>query len=247
MFGIRRRRPPPFGGVHIEDDKDIQVERPEDDSRDNLWSEARILLRDLIFALMIAALVVVFVVQPVKVEGTSMLPRLHDGERIFVNKLVYYDDYRWAPKVDRGDIVVFWFPDDPSKSYIKRVIGLPGETVEIHEGVVRVNGRDLEESYLDPHLNLSHRSQAPIYVRPNYYFVMGDNRDNSSDSRIWGLVPKKYIYGKALFRYSPLSAASVIHHENILPPVPPAAAFNPEFPEVQGNAHPSSRLLNFLW
>ena len=140
---------------------------------------------------------------------------MHDGERIFVNKLIYYDEYRWAPKLDRGDIVVFWFPDDPSKSYIKRVIGLPGDTVEVHEGVVRVNGRDIEESYLDPRLNLSHRSLAPIYVRPNYYFVMGDNRDNSSDSRIWGLVPKKYIYGKALFRYWPLTAASVIHHENI--------------------------------
>src|SRR5260370_14574153 len=238
MFGIRRRRPPPFGGVHIEDDKDIQVERPEDDSRDNLWSEARILLRDLIFALMIAALVVVFVVQPVKVEGTSMLPRLHDGERIFVNKLVYYDDYRWAPKVDRGDIVVFWFPDDPSKSYIKRVIGLPGETVEIHEGIVRVNGRDLEESYLDPHLNLAHRSQAPIYIKPNYYFVIGDNRDNSSDSRIWGLVPKKYIYGKALFRYWPLGTARVITRDPHNGAVPPGLNYRRGARNSPGSARP---------
>jgi signal peptidase I len=83
MFGIRKRRPPPFGGVHVDDDKDIQVQKPEQASRNDLWSEARLLLRDLIFALMIAALVVVFIVQPVKVEGTSMLPRLHDGERIF--------------------------------------------------------------------------------------------------------------------------------------------------------------------
>src|SRR6476660_10642384 len=164
MFGIRKRRPPPFGGVHVDDDKDIQVHKPEDASRNDLWSEARLLLRDLIFALMIAALVVVFIVQPVKVEGTSMLPRLHDGERIFVNKLIYYDEYRWAPHIYRGDIVVFWFPDDPSKSYIKRVIGLPGDTVEMHEGHVRVNGRDLEETYLDPHLNMNPYTRQPTYV-----------------------------------------------------------------------------------
>lgn len=237
MLGIRTRRPPAFGGVQADDDKDIQIQRPEEVSRGNLWSEARLLLRDLIFALMIAALVLVFIVQPVKVEGTSMLPRLHDGERIFVNKLIYYDEYRWAPKIERGDIVVFWFPDDPSKSYIKRVIGLPGDRVEMYEGVVRVNGRDLDETYLDSRLNLSHRSQSPVDVRPNYYFVMGDNRDNSSDSRIWGLVPKKYIYGKALFRYWPPTAASVIRHEDI-DPVPPPASYrqNPEeIPELPSN------------
>jgi signal peptidase I len=225
MLGIRTRRPPPFGGIHIDDDKDIRVQKPEEASRSNLWAEGRLLLRDLVFALMIAALVVIFMVQPVKVEGTSMLPRLHDGERIFVNKLIYYDEYRWAPKVERGDIVVFWFPEDPSKSYIKRVMGLPGDTVEIHEGMVRVNGRDLEEKYLDPRLNLSHRSQTPVYVRPNYYFVMGDNRDNSSDSRIWGLVPKKYVYGKALFRYWPLGAATVMSRDTHNTAVPPGATY----------------------
>jgi len=78
-----------------------------------------------------------------------------------------------------------------------------------------------EEKYLDPKENLSTRSQGPIYVKPNYYFVMGDNRDNSSDSRSWGLVPKKYIYGKALLRYWPPSAASVIHHEDLISPPPP--------------------------
>lgn len=232
MLGIRTRRPPPFGGVQADDDKDILIQKPEADSRSNLWSEARLLLRDLVFALMIAALVLVFVVQPVKVEGTSMLPRLHDGERIFVNKLIYYDEYRWAPKIDRGDIVVFWYPEDPSKSYIKRVIGLPGDTVEVHDGIVRVNGKDLEERYLDSRLNLSHRSQAAVIVKANYYFVMGDNRDNSSDSRVWGLVPKKYIYGKALFRYWPPTAASVIQHEDIAPLVPPPGAYRPELQEI---------------
>ena len=232
MFGFRTRRPPPFGGIHIGDDKDIQVHRPDDASRHGLWTESRLLLRDLVFALMLAALVVVFIVQPVKVEGTSMLPRLHDGERIFVNKLIYYDEYRWAPKVDRGDIVVFWFPDDPSKSYIKRIVGLPGDTIELREGIVRVNGTELNEQYLDPRFNSSPKSQAPVYVRPNYYFVMGDNRDNSSDSRSWGLVPKKYVYGKALFRYWPLGSASIIHHED-LSPVPPPATYHPNPGELQ--------------
>jgi signal peptidase I len=233
MLGIRTRRPPPFGGIQVSDDKDIQVQRPEAASRNSLWAEARLLFRDLVFALMIAALVVVFVVQPVKVEGTSMLPRLHDGERIFVNKLIYYDEYSWAPKVDRGDIVVFWFPDDPSKSYIKRVVGLPGDTIEMRDGTVSVNGIQIDERYLDPRLNVSPKSQTPVYVRPNYYFVMGDNRDNSSDSRSWGLVPKKYVYGKALLRYWPLSAASVIHHEDISPLVPPPSGYQPGLQETQ--------------
>src|SRR5687768_15988417 len=232
MLGMKTRRPPPFGGIHINDDRDIQIHRPEEASRNSLWSEGRLLIRDLVFALMIAALVVVFIVQPVKVEGTSMLPRLHDGERIFVNKLIYYDDYRWAPKVDRGDILVFWFPDDPSKSYIKRVVGLPGDTIEMRDGTVRVNGTQIDERYLDPRFNVSPKSQAPVYVRPNYYFVMGDNRDNSSDSRSWGLVPKKYVYGKALLRYWPLSAASVIHHEDISTEVPPPSGLQPGLQEA---------------
>src|ERR687893_269570 len=151
MFGIRKRRPPPFGGVHVDDDKDIQEHKPEEASRNDLWSEARLLVRDLIFALMFAVLVVVFVVQPVKVEGTSMLPRLHDGERIFVNKLIYYG----LPEIERGDIVVFWFPNDPGKSYIKRVIGLPGETVQVRGGRIFVNGRELQEPYLESTLNVA--------------------------------------------------------------------------------------------
>jgi signal peptidase I len=221
MFGIRKRRAPLFGSLAAEDDKDIEVQRARDMARHSLWAEARLLLRDLLFALMFAALLVVFVVQPVKVEGTSMLPRLHDGERIFVNKLVYYG----LPQLKRGDIVVFWFPDDPSKSYIKRIIGLPGETVEIREGriYIRSQGREqlLEEPYLDPQRNLSRANKAAVDVKAHYYYVMGDNRDASSDSRIWGLVPEKYIYGKALFRYWPLGSASFISHEpesNVPPP-----------------------------
>ena len=146
----------------------------------------------------------------------SMKEALARGERIFVNKLIYYG----LPDIERGDIIVFWFPDDPSKSYIKRVIGLPGETVQMRAGRIYVNGKELQEPYLDPTLNVSNDDRPPTYVKPHYYFVMGDNRDNSSDSRLWGLVPEKYIYGKALFRYWPLSKASFIRHETEYPGVP---------------------------
>ena len=198
-----------FGDISVLDDRDIEVQSFEVESRRHFWSETRLLVRDLIFAVLFMILLVVFVVQPVKVEGTSMLPRLHDGERIFVNKMIYYH----LPPISRGDIIVFWYPDDPDKSYIKRVIGLPGEMVEVRDGHFRINGQELDEPYLDPQLNLSHASQPPVIVKPHYYFVAGDNRDHSYDSRAWGLVPEKYIYGKALLRYWPLAQASVIRHE----------------------------------
>ena len=224
FFGNKGRRAHAFGDVQSDDDRDIEVRSLREESRSHFWGEARLLFRDLVFALMIMALVLVFVAQPVKVEGTSMLPRLHDGERIFVNKLIYYG----LPEIDRGDIVVFWFPDDPSKSYIKRVIGLPGETVQMRAGRIYVNGRELQEPYLDPTLNVADDDRPPTYVKPHYYFVMGDNRDNSSDSRSWGLVPEKYIYGKALFRYWPLSKVSIIRHETEYPGVPSRRAERPE-------------------
>ncbi|MFL6209792.1 MAG: signal peptidase I [Pyrinomonadaceae bacterium] len=205
----RKHKSHRFGDIHAADDRDIEVQSFELEARKHFWGEARLLIRDLIFAVMLMILFVVFVVQPVKVEGTSMLPRLHDGERIFVNKLIYYH----LPPIQRGDIIVFWFPDDPDKSYIKRVIALPGEMVEVRDGRIRINNQELNEPYLDPQLNVSHMSQPPTVVKQHYYFVMGDNRDHSSDSRYWGLVPEKYIYGKALFRYWPLAQASVLRHE----------------------------------
>ncbi|HYY56248.1 MAG TPA: signal peptidase I [Pyrinomonadaceae bacterium] len=226
MFGLKKsRRAPRFGSITAEDDPDIEVQRPHLAARHSFWAESRLLLRDLIVVLMATALMVVFIVQPVKVEGTSMLPRLHDGERIFVNKLIYYG----MPRLERGDIVVFWYPNDPSKSYIKRVVGLPGETVEVREGRVMINGKVLEEPYLDPQLNLSHMNHQPVLVKDHYYFVMGDNRDHSSDSRFWGLVPEKYIYGKALFRYWPLGSASIITHD-------PAYESAPQQPQPSADA-----------
>jgi len=130
----------------------------------------------------------------ITLQGTAMLPNFKEGQRLKVKRFDRFE----KPDVKRGDVVVFLFPDDPSKSYIKRLIGLSGDTVEIREGKVIVNGQELDEPYVDSRLNQSHRSQQPIYVRPNYYYVLGDNRDNSSDSRIWGLVPERYVYAKVV-------------------------------------------------
>jgi len=127
-------------------------------------------------------------------EGAAMLPNFKDGQRVKIKRFDRFEE----PDLKRGDVVVFLFPDDPSASYFKRLIGLPGDEVEIHEGRVIVNGQELNEPYVDSQLNQSHRSQAPIFVKSNYYYVLGDNRDNSSDSRLWGLVPERYVYAKVV-------------------------------------------------
>ena len=210
MLKRNRHQTLPFGEHRPEDDRDISIFLPERAAHSHLWSEARLLARDVLFAVLFAVLLMVFIVQPVKVEGSSMLPQLHDGERIFVNKLIYYG----VPKLERGDIVVFWYPNNPADSYIKRVIGLPGEMIEVRAGKIYIDGAELAEPYLDPQHNRRRDiSLTPTIVKPHYYFMMGDNRDHSSDSREWGLVPEKYIYGKALFRFMPLSAAGVLSHD----------------------------------
>jgi len=176
---------------------------PQEELRNNavpvLVVDIRGWIRDIFFVVGTAILIVIFLYQPVKVEGTSMLPELKDQERIFVNKFLYRFE-----KISRRDIVVFWYPRDRSKSFIKRVIGLPGDTLEIRKGVVYLNGEILKEPYLLPKY-MDDRNMEEIRVEPGYYFVMGDDRKYSSDSRAWGLVPEGYIYGKAVFRYWPVS------------------------------------------
>lgn len=202
MLDFRKKNQSEFGFVSILDDRNIEVTHLARESRQGLWSEGFKLLRDIFLIIVVFILFGVFFVQPVVVEGTSMLPQLNDGERLLVNKLVYYkiQSVSWG-HIERGDIVVFWFPNDPDKSYVKRVIGLPGEIVEIRSGKVYVNGKQLDENYLRDDYNQTLPSAPPRKVDEHHYFVMGDNRDNSSDSRYWGLVPEKYIYGKAFFRY----------------------------------------------
>ena len=157
-------------------------------------------IRDLAFSVLIAVVLIVFIYQPVKVEGTSMMPTLTDQERIFINKFTYRFGIE---NIQRGDMVVFWFPLDQSKSYIKRVIGLPGDTVEIDRGTVIVNGKALNEDYV-PEDYRDHQSRPPEHIQPNHYYVLGDHRISSNDSRAWGTVPRENIYGKAVFVYWPL-------------------------------------------
>lgn len=162
--------------------------------------------RDLFVSVLIAVVIILFLYQPVKVEGTSMMPSLVDQERIFINKFVY----RFGiSEISRGDTVVFWYPGDPTKSYIKRVIGMPGDKVQVVEGTVFVNGRALDEPYVPAEYRDS-VSMALTTVPQNEYFVLGDHRSSSNDSRSWGTVPRKFIYGKAVFVYWPLDRLGMV-------------------------------------
>ena len=155
-------------------------------------------IRDLFFCSIVCFFIIFFVYQPVKVEGGSMEPGLEDQERIFINKLVY----RWE-NISRGDIIVFRYPRDPRKSFIKRVIGLPGDHVRISYGHVYVNGKLLDEAYV-PEEFLDTRSFPDTVIPQTAYFVLGDHRNSSNDSREIGPIDRGYIYGKAVFGYWPM-------------------------------------------
>jgi signal peptidase I len=181
--------------------KEQKVSEPETQfkPKEFKWAfELRLWSRDILFALAIAVFIVIFVIQPVKVEGTSMQPHLADQDRIFVSRFIY----RFAD-IRRGDVVVFWYPKDHSKSFIKRVIGIPGDEVAIREGVVYINGSKIDEPYLSPDY-WDFRSFPKTAVPDGQYFVLGDHRNSSNDSRHWGFVERNLIYGKALFSYWPI-------------------------------------------
>ena len=161
-------------------------------------------LRDLLVASVASILIITFLYQPVRVEGTSMLPRLEDRDRLFINKFVYH-----ISAIERGDVVVFRYPRDPEKSYIKRVIALPGDTLRIDHGHVYVNGNLLHEPYVPPEYR-DNRSQAEMVIPADHYFMMGDHRSISSDSRDFGPVDRSLIYGKAVFVYWPARDLGVV-------------------------------------
>jgi signal peptidase I len=184
--------------------KPVQPEAAQPASEPIGLRTLRTWMRDLFFAILIAFFIILFVYQPVKVEGGSMEPGLEDQERIVINKLVYR-----LETIDRGDIVVFRYPRDTHKSFIKRIIGLPGDHIYISFGHVYVNGRQLLEPYV-PSDYLDARSFPEMVVPSNAYFVLGDHRSMSNDSREFGPVMRSYIYGKAVFGYWPMEKMGVL-------------------------------------
>jgi signal peptidase I len=185
----------------MNEESTFETETPRGDHVFKWAFEIKSWLRDILVAFAIAVFIVVFVIQPVKVEGTSMQPRLADQERIFVNRFVYQ-----FADIARGDVVVFSYPRDPSKSFIKRVLGVPGDEIEIRDGAVVVNGERVEEPYIKPEY-MDARSFPKVVVPEGEYFVLGDHRNSSNDSRNWGFVAERLIYGKAFFSYWPVDRA----------------------------------------
>ena len=161
--------------------------------------------RDMLFSLAVSFFIITFLYQPVRVEGTSMMPRLEDQDRLFINKFVYH-----FADIHRGDVVVFHYPRDPRKSYIKRIIAVPGDKLLIDDGRTYINGKLLLEPYVPRKFHDS-RSQDEMVIQAGEYFVMGDHRSISSDSRDFGAVSRDLIYGKAAFVYWPAEDMGVIH------------------------------------
>jgi len=164
-------------------------------------------LRDLLISAVASVLIITFLYQPVRVEGTSMLPRLEDRDRLFINKFAYHFE-----SIKRGDVVVFLHPSplDPHQSYIKRVIALPGDQIRIDSGRVFVNGNPISEPYVPPEYRDKH-SMPEMTVPTDCYFVLGDHRNVASDSRYFGPVDRSLIYGKAVFVYWPAHDVGVVH------------------------------------
>ena len=170
----------------------------------HVWKDELVAwFKTLFSAAVYATLIVTFGFQVARVEGQSMAPTLADQDRLIVNKFAYR---LGAPR--RGDIVMLYYPLNPDKSFVKRVIAEEGDEVRIVDGRVYVNDVPLPDDFVPPEYR-SHDDFGPTRIQEGYYFVMGDHRNNSSDSRHWGMVPKKYIIGRVQLRWWPIPHARV--------------------------------------
>lgn len=192
-------------------------------------------VRDVVETVILALLIFLAVrsmVQNFRVDGSSMEGTLHDGQYVLISKATYFkvnlefldflpfyesgdDPYHHIFRgPQRGDVIVFRFPNEPSRDFIKRVIAVPGETVEVRDGLVYIEGRVLREPYITqrPHYNW-----GPEKVPPKHYFVLGDNRNNSYDSHSWGMLPEEYIIGQAWLSYWPFSSFGLVDNSHVEP------------------------------
>lgn len=159
-----------------------------------------------LFAVVVAFLIITFVVQAFYIPSGSMEPTLRVGDRILVAKFYY-----WLVPIQRGDVIVFRYPLNPGKDFVKRVVGLPGDAVELRSGVVFVNGRARSELTPPQQDATCPQNYGPKRVEPDHLFVMGDNRCNSEDSRFFGLVPVRNVVGKAVVVYWPPYRIGLVH------------------------------------
>ncbi|KKU56542.1 signal peptidase I [Candidatus Amesbacteria bacterium RIFCSPLOWO2_02_FULL_48_11] len=169
-------------------------------------------LEPVVLAFAVFMMVYLFLFQPHKVDGRSMYPNFHDKEYILTDKVTYRKS---DPK--RGDVIVFHAPPPYDSDFIKRIVGMPGETILVREGLVYINGQKLEEIYLPKNFVTSEkaflREGVPYRIPDDYYIVFGDNRSFSSDSREWGPISKKAVVGKAWVRYWPLDKIGLVPHQ----------------------------------
>ncbi len=156
------------------------------------------ILESVAIAVILAVIIRFFLFQPFYIPSGSMEPTLKPGDRIIVNKITY----RFSTP-ERGDIMVFKYPRDPERDFIKRVVGLPGENIEIKDSIVYINKKQAPQPFLAP--GISFANFGPVKIPEGNYFMMGDNRNNSEDSRVWGTLPGENIVGKAMFKYWPLN------------------------------------------
>lgn len=182
----------------------LQADTPGDEEKkEPQKSWLRDALESILPALVIVLFINAFLAQATRVEGQSMEPNLHPNQRLIIEKVSYRFDMP-----ERGDIVVLKLPGRRSEPLIKRVIGLPGETVEIHGGQVFINGKPLKEPYLRTR---TYGDMPPRKVPEGCIFVLGDNRNASNDSRFFGPVPLENIVGRAWIRYWPPSDIGIVH------------------------------------
>ncbi len=171
------------------------------------WRET---IETILWALVLALILRTFVVQAFWIPSGSMVPTLLPGDRVLVAKFWY-----WFQEPKRGQIMVFKYPVDPQRDFVKRIVGLPGDVIEIRDGIVSVNGAPIAEPYIRNH-DLFTLTEGPVFpkvpltVPKGSYFVMGDNRPNSQDSRFWGVVPKQNVRGPAFIRYWPLDRVGLL-------------------------------------